>query len=85
MVTVIPDEEVFVSIDNGPFTTLFAIGEAIPTLTSFQSPFTTILVNYPITLPEVLIHISPPCGTDGGGSGECQDDRPDTGMLYPRG
>lgn len=83
MVTVVPDEEVLVITDSGPFTTLFATGEYLPTVTSFQSPFTSILINYPITLPEVLIHITPPCATDG--SGECQDDRPDTGMLYPRG
>lgn len=84
MLTVVPDEEVLVITDSGPFrTTLFAIGEFLPTVTSFQSPFTSILVNSPIILPEALIHITPPCATDG--SGECQDDRPETGMLYPRG
>ncbi len=83
MLTVVPDEEVLVITDSGPFTTLFATGEKLDVVTSFGSPFTTTLENYPIILPGIIINIAPPCTTDG--SGDCEDDRPDTGMLYPRG
>lgn len=33
----------------------------------------------------ILSTVCPQSGGGGGSSGPCEDDRPDTGMLYPRG
>ena len=43
--------------------------------------------DYYLTILASIQYIPDPftCGSGGGSDGPCEDDRPDTGMLYPRG
>lgn len=51
---------------------------AIPAVTSVSQ-------GVPLDFSNVLAFSLLPSGTGGGGDTVCEDDRPDTGMLYPRG
>ena len=48
-----------------------------------------IFIKYPVTKKKstrfFLSNLCPQSGGGGGSDGPCEDDRPDTGMLYPRG
>lgn len=46
----------------------------------FLEDFYLILLSSIQYIPDVST-----CGSGGGSDGPCEDDRPDTGMLYPRG
>ena len=48
-----------------------------------------IFIKFPVTkTKDIRVYLSTVCPQSGGGGGSdgpCEDDRPDTGMLYPRG
>ena len=65
-----------------------ALFPIIPDVPDSGSLSVVFLEEFYLTLLSTIPYISDPftCESDGEGSGgACQDDRPDTGMLYPRG
>ena len=52
----------------------------------FEYPDETLIWFVPEKKGKVIpVFLYPDCASGGGSSGPCEDDRPDTGMLYPRG
>ena len=52
-----------------------------------ESPQTEIFISAPVSKKFIPFFLVPICTDDGsdGSDGPCEDDRPETGMLYPRG
>ena len=98
LVPVIPDipdngSVSIVFLENFYFTLLASI-PYIPDIPDNGSVSIVFLENFYLTLLASIPYIPDPliCGSDGGGSGDgggsdgsCEDPRPETGMLYPRG